>query len=123
MLSCVIALGAFSRCIGPCLITKGCLPLSSWVTEYFGLQFVLCFYFLLADNKILSGPPLGIYRFCYINVLVINRVVEASLGYFMSPLMSIALARLFIGERINGTQAIAVALASCGVLWLAILGG
>lgn len=71
----------------------------------------------------LASMALGINWLVYIYAIGINRVVEASLGYFMSPLMSIALARLFIGERINGTQAIAVALASCGVLWLAFLGG
>lgn len=71
----------------------------------------------------LASMALGINWLSYIYGVAVNRVIEASLGYFMSPLMSIALARLFIGERINNTQVIAVILACCGVLWLAILGG
>ena len=59
----------------------------------------------------------------YIYGVAINQVIEASLGYFISPLVSIALARIFIGERINRAQTFAVVLACCGVLFLAVLGG
>lgn len=71
----------------------------------------------------LASMVLGTNWLAYIYGVSINRVIEASLGYFMSPLMSIALARLFIGERINSAQKIAMVLAFCGVLWLAVLGG
>lgn len=71
----------------------------------------------------LASIALGSNWLIYIYGVAIDRVIEASLGYFMSPLMSIALARIFIGERINGAQTIAVVLACCGVLCLAILGG
>ncbi|MDO5668076.1 MAG: EamA family transporter RarD [Alcaligenaceae bacterium] len=71
----------------------------------------------------LASMALGTNWLAYIYGVSINRVIEASLGYFMSPLMSIALARVFVGERINKAQSIAVFLACCGVLWLAVLGG
>lgn len=70
-----------------------------------------------------ASMALGTNWLVYIYGVGINRVIEASLGYFMSPLMSIALARIFIGETINRAQVFAVILACCGVLWLAILGG
>lgn len=59
----------------------------------------------------------------YIYGISINRVLDTSLGYFMSPLVSIFLARVFIGERINSSQLSAVILAALGVLWLSILSG
>lgn len=71
----------------------------------------------------LAAMALGSNWLIYIYGVSINRVIEASLGYFMSPLMSIALARIFIGEKINRWQIFAVILACFGVLWLAILAG
>lgn len=71
----------------------------------------------------LASLALGSNWLIYIYGVSINRVIEASLGYFMSPLMSIALARIFIGETINKAQIFAVILACCAVLWLALLGG
>lgn len=46
-----------------------------------------------------------------------DRLVEASLGYFINPLVSILLGRLFLGERLRPLQKAAVALACAGVLW------
>lgn len=59
----------------------------------------------------------------YIYGIAINRVLDASLGYFLSPLVGIVLARIFVAERINQSQLIAVIIAALGVLWLAILSG
>ncbi len=52
-----------------------------------------------------------------------NKLLDASLGYFMSPLFSILLGRIFFQERLKIIQAIAIVLAGSGVLWLAILAG
>ncbi len=46
-----------------------------------------------------------------------HRMVEASLGYFITPLVSILLGRLFLGERLRPLQAAAVGLACTGVAW------
>ncbi|QBY04042.1 EamA family transporter RarD [Thalassotalea sp. HSM 43] len=43
-------------------------------------------------------------------------ILEASLGYYINPLFSVALAMLFLGERLSRWQLVAVALAMVGVL-------
>ena len=48
-----------------------------------------------------------------------NRVVETSLGYFINPLVSVALGVLLFHERLRTLQWIAIALAAAGVLYLA----
>lgn len=47
-----------------------------------------------------------------------GHVVEASLGYFINPLVSVLLGVLFLSEKLNPRQWIAVALAALGVAWL-----
>lgn len=47
-----------------------------------------------------------------------GRVVDASLGYFINPLVSILLGFLLLHERLRPVQWIAVALAAAGVAWL-----
>jgi chloramphenicol-sensitive protein RarD len=50
-------------------------------------------------------------------------VLEASLGYFINPLVNVALALVVLGERIGRVQMAAVAVAAAGVIALAIDGG
>ena len=52
-----------------------------------------------------------------------GRVLECSLGYFLNPLVSIALGVLVLRERLRIGQWIGVGLAAAGVLVLAIRGG
>jgi chloramphenicol-sensitive protein RarD len=47
-----------------------------------------------------------------------GRVLEASLGYFINPLVTVLLGAVFLGERISRRQSLAVALAAAGVLTL-----
>ena len=47
-----------------------------------------------------------------------GHVVETSLGYFINPLVSVLLGVLFLSEKLNPRQWIAVALAALGVAWL-----
>jgi chloramphenicol-sensitive protein RarD len=49
-----------------------------------------------------------------------DRVVEASLGYYLTPLVNMALGRIFLGERLAPLQLAAVALALAGVAQLAL---
>lgn len=44
-----------------------------------------------------------------------NRVVESSLGYFINPLMSVALGVIFFSEKLPRLQWIAIAFAAMGV--------
>ena len=46
-----------------------------------------------------------------------GRVLEASLGYFIAPLLNVLLGRVFLGERLRPWQRIAVLLATAGVVW------
>ncbi|HQQ68839.1 MAG TPA: EamA family transporter RarD [Alicycliphilus sp.] len=47
-----------------------------------------------------------------------GHVVDASLGYFIQPLLNVALGTLFLRERPRRGQWVAVALAAAGVAWL-----
>jgi chloramphenicol-sensitive protein RarD len=49
-----------------------------------------------------------------------GHVVETSLGYFINPLVTVALAVTVLGERLSRGQAIAVAIASLAVVVLAV---
>ena len=47
-----------------------------------------------------------------------GHVVEASLGYFVTPLVNVLLGTWVLGERPRRLQWVAVGVAACGVLWL-----
>lgn len=49
-----------------------------------------------------------------------GRVLEASLGYFVNPLVSVALGVVVLGERLRPPQWTAVGLATVGVVWLSL---
>lgn len=44
-----------------------------------------------------------------------NRVLESSLGYFINPLVSVALGMIFLGERQNKWQMVSIVIAASGV--------
>ena len=52
----------------------------------------------------------------FIYAVANDMVLDASLGYFINPLMSVALGVVLLGERLNTAQRIAIALAALGVL-------
>jgi len=49
-----------------------------------------------------------------------DRLLEASLGYFINPLVNVVLGFVFLRERLRRIQTVAVLLAGGGVLWLAL---
>ena len=59
----------------------------------------------------------------YIWAVQVGRVLEASLGYFVNPLVNVLLGVLFLGESLSGRQRAAVALAGVGVLVLVVRAG
>ncbi len=67
---------------------------------------------------LLSATLIGLNWAVYIWAVTHERVVEASLGYFINPLVSVVLAVLVVGERLRRVQWAAVALAALGVIWL-----
>lgn len=52
-----------------------------------------------------------------------QHVVDASLGYFILPLVNVALGFVFLRERPRAGQWMAVAVAAAGVLWLTVQAG
>jgi len=59
----------------------------------------------------------------YIWAVFHGRIVEASLGYFMTPLVNVLLGVMVLKERLERPVALALVLAGSGVLWLAVLSG
>lgn len=70
-----------------------------------------------------TGAVLGINWFVFIYAIETDRVVDASLGYFINPLVSVALGMIVLGERLTRTQQLAVGLAAIGVAALTIDAG
>jgi len=64
----------------------------------------------------LSASFLLVNWFLFIWAINNNHLLDASLGYFINPLFSVALGVLFLGERLRKMQKFAVALALIGVL-------
>ena len=52
----------------------------------------------------------------YVFAIAENHVIEASLGYFINPLVTIALATIFLKEKLNALQWVAVGLGTAAVL-------
>lgn len=59
----------------------------------------------------------------YVWAVAQERVLEASLGYFINPLMYVAAGVFVIGEKLRRLQTVAVAIATFGVLVLTFFGG
>jgi chloramphenicol-sensitive protein RarD len=59
----------------------------------------------------------------YVWSIANGHVIDASLGYFINPLLNVVLGVLILGERLNAPQKFAVALAAVGVLYLAVVAG
>ncbi|HWI58751.1 MAG TPA: EamA family transporter RarD, partial [Bacillota bacterium] len=58
----------------------------------------------------------------FIYAVASHQLLQASLGYFINPLLSIALGLLFLRERLRGWQWLAVLLAGAAVAHLALRG-
>ena len=58
----------------------------------------------------------------YVWAVMNGQVLDASLGYFINPLVNVLLGFFVLHERPRAGQWAAVALAAGGVLWLAVLG-
>lgn len=68
----------------------------------------------------LSALLIAINWLTYVSTIAAGHVLEASLGYFLSPLANVALGRLVLGERLTPLQGLACLLAVGGVAALAL---
>lgn len=67
-----------------------------------------------------SGLALSINWLFFIWAVNVNRVIETSLGYFMTPLVNVLFGAIFLRERLTRWQLVSVLLALVGVLNLTL---
>ena len=107
---CTARCGRWSSCLACwrcCAASAGCAiwPRSHGVWALFAISALL-----LSCNWLL-----------YVFAVQSGHVVEASLGYFINPIVNVLLGVLVLHERLRRVQWAAVALAAAGVLWLTVL--
>ncbi len=71
----------------------------------------------------LTGVVIGINWLTYIVAVQREEVFQASLGYYINPLLYVVVGVLFLGDSLSRAQWLAVVLATLGVLVLAVSGG
>ena len=64
---------------------------------------------------ILTTVLIAINWYLFIWAIAHDRVLEASLGYFINPLINVMLGMIFLGEKLSRPAAVAVVLAGLGV--------
>jgi chloramphenicol-sensitive protein RarD len=67
---------------------------------------------------LVSATLIGINWLVFIIAIHSDRLLEASLGYYLNPLVSMVLGVLFLGERLRPFQWAAVVLAATGTAWM-----
>lgn len=68
----------------------------------------------------IAGLLLAVNWLLFIWAVNNDYLLEASLGYYINPLINVFLGRLFLGESLRPLQKIAVGVAICGVLVLVV---
>jgi chloramphenicol-sensitive protein RarD len=68
----------------------------------------------------MTATLIGINWLLYVYAVTSGHILAASLGYYLNPIANVLLGRFILKERLTAAQWIAVALALCGVLALAI---
>ncbi len=67
-----------------------------------------------------SGATISVNWFTFIWAVNVNRVIETSLGYFITPLVNVLFGAIFLRERLTRWQFVSVALAALGVLYITL---
>ena len=70
-----------------------------------------------------STVMIAINWIAYVYAVASHQVLQASLGYYVTPLVNVALGVLILGERLKLFQTLGICLAAVGVLFLALAGG
>ena len=83
---------------------------------------------ILRDRRALgamlaSGTFLAINWLAFIYAIETDRVLHASLGYFINPLVAVLLGRLFLRERLRPIELVALIFATAGVVQYTALAG
>ena len=80
---------------------------------------------ILLDKKrfiycILSGVMVSLNWYTYIWAVNANFIIDASLGYYINPLVVVLFSALFFGERFNKWESLSVLLALVGVVFITL---
>ena len=104
-----------------------------WSMLFLGILLSVARRWGLVRKCLTSGPLLRLFLstallialnwYFYIYSVATEQMVQSSLGYFMTPLVSVALGMLFLGERLRRLQAVALGLAGAGVVIFALASG
>lgn len=83
---------------------------------------------MLRDRRVLamlalSASLIAVNWFVFIEAVASGRVMQASLGYYINPLVNVLLGFVFLRERLTRPQGLAVALAAAGVTVLIVATG
>ena len=71
----------------------------------------------------IAGLLIGVNWFTFLWAVEAGFIVEASLGYFITPLVNVGLGVLLLGERLRPVQWVAIGVAVAGVLYLTFVHG
>ena len=71
-------------------------------------------------SSLISALIIGAVWFIYILAMITDHVVEASMGYYINPLISVVLGMIFLKERLTFWQYVAFVLAIFGVSILTV---
>lgn len=77
----------------------------------------------LISGLLLSAIIISLNWLVFIWAVGQGRILEAALGYFINPLISVLLGMIFLGERLRRVQWLAISLAAIGVGYQLILLG
>jgi chloramphenicol-sensitive protein RarD len=65
---------------------------------------------------VVTALLLGVNWLTYVHAVATNQLVEASVGYFLAPLVTVLLGVIFLRDRLRTAQVVAVGLAVLGAL-------
>ncbi|MCA1755488.1 MAG: EamA family transporter RarD, partial [Spirochaeta sp.] len=77
----------------------------------------------LLPSFLIAGMLLAVNWFTYVAAIATGRTLDASLGYYINPLVSILLGMVFLGEKLSRLQWAALISATLGVLYLTVQHG
>ena len=100
------------RMVWSVLFLVGLLAVQKRLGEFRDLLKTPKYIWMLMGTAVL----LGVNWFVYIYGVNTNQIVETSLGYFINPLFNVLLGAIFLNERLNYWQSLALVMAALGVL-------